>query len=89
MSPSPTALILIPHYPHQLFTYVIPDALQQTVCAGHMVLVPFGPNVHVGLVTETMVTTETTGLRPIKQVVDGSFELSPSMLSLARQGKCS
>lgn len=84
MPSCPAALILIPHYPHQFFTYVIPDTLQQKIHAGNMVRVPFGSNVHVGLVAEIIATTATTHLKAIEDIVDASFELSPSMLSLAR-----
>ncbi|HIO21195.1 MAG TPA: hypothetical protein EYN18_02210, partial [Nitrospirales bacterium] len=80
---SPAALILIPHYPQQLYTYVIPESLQK-IYAGHMVRVPFGSNVHVGLVAEIIETTETSHLKTIEAIVDESFELPSSMLSLAR-----
>ncbi len=83
MSPSPAALILIPHHPHQLYTYVIPKSLQK-IRAGSMVWVPFGSNVHIGLVAEIVETTETSNLKTIETIVDESFALSPSMLTLAR-----
>ena len=83
MLSSPAALILIPHYPHRLYTYVIPETLQK-IHAGHMVRVPFGSNVHVGLVAEITETTATSHLKAIKDIVDESFALSPSMLTLAR-----
>ncbi|HIC04978.1 MAG TPA: primosomal protein N' [Nitrospirales bacterium] len=80
---SPAALIFIPRYPQQLYTYVIPESLQK-IYAGHMVRVPFGSNVHVGLVAEIIETTETSHLKTIEAIVDESFELPSSMLSLAR-----
>ena len=84
MPPYPAALILVPHYPHQLFTYLIPDTLQQKVRAGNVVRVPFGSNVHIGLVAEIIETTETTPLKAIEAIIDESLKLSPSMVSLAR-----
>ncbi|MBQ28010.1 MAG: primosomal protein N' [Nitrospiraceae bacterium] len=84
MSSHPAALIFISHYPQRLFTYVIPNTLRQKIRAGNMVRVSFGSNVHVGLIAEIIETTETAHLKEIEAIVDTSFALSPSMLSLAR-----
>lgn len=80
----PTALVLIAHFPRQLFTYVIPETLRQNVHSGSMVHVPFGSNVHIGLIVEIIETTGTAKLKTIESMACDSFELSSSMLSLAR-----
>ena len=84
MSSHPAALVLIPHYPRQLFTYLIPDLLHDNMSEGNLVQVPFGANVHIGLIIEITETTATTQLKTIESIVDESLTLSPSMISLAR-----
>lgn len=67
----------------QLFSYQIPEVLQQRICVGTRVRVPFGRRSSVGFVVEIR-TGAVDGLKAVKELLDEHPLLNPELIRLLR-----
>ena len=77
-------LLDVPYHIDRAYDYYIPEHLEEEVCAGSIVTVPFGvSNRRVyAVVCELKSTCEYDRVKPIISAVDARFSLSGEMLSL-------
>lgn len=71
----------------QTFTYLVPVGLQGSLRIGHRVMVPFGKRNIEGVVSSvemTKLANDTTGLKPVQELLDGSPVVSEQSLVLAK-----
>ncbi len=68
----------------QLFTYRVPEPLQQAVHIGAQVLVPFGPRTVVGVVARLREETDRAELKDLEAVLEDAPALPEDALDLAR-----
>ncbi len=66
------------------FHYIIPPGLQNQLCAGKRVLVPFGNRQRIGFVTGLLDNTHIKNLKEILSVLDKEPVLNTKMLELTR-----
>ena len=76
----------VPYAADRLYTYLIPDALRATICAGMRVTVPFGRGNRrsEGFVMEIAETEPDSALKPVDAVLDEAPLLSDELLRLVR-----
>ncbi|MGC8841371.1 MAG: replication restart helicase PriA [Candidatus Sumerlaeaceae bacterium] len=70
-----------------LFTYTVPQSLQNTACAGRLVLVPFGKRLVRGCIIglkHTPGELPATKIRPIARIISPQFMIEPRTIELAR-----
>ena len=68
----------------RLFTYIVPLELQQNVCIGNRVLVPFGKKHLTGIIVGIPASTDVQGLKPLVDILDEHPTFSEELLSLTR-----
>ncbi|MBE9506989.1 MAG: hypothetical protein IMY86_02985, partial [Chloroflexi bacterium] len=66
------------------FTYHLPDALQDRLAAGSLVVVPFGPRRLYGIVVALSDESPVPDTRPVESLVDPDPVLTPAQIALAR-----
>src|SRR5713101_537517 len=77
--------VAVPVPLHSLFTYVVPEELNEIVREGSRVLVPFRRRSFVGVVTKKGTgPPENAQVRPISRVLDVTPALSPALLELGK-----
>ena len=66
------------------FDYLIPNELEQNVCDGTRVKVPFGSREILGVVTAVLSESPHSNLREIIKIVGGQALVTPPILKLVR-----
>lgn len=78
------ANIALPIPINKLFTYQIPDNLQDKIMVGQRVSVPFGGKKLVGYVVELATETDVSRLKEIEEIIDAEPVIIPSILKLSK-----
>jgi primosomal protein N' (replication factor Y) (superfamily II helicase) len=65
-----------------LYSYTIPEPLNDTIVSGTQVIIPFGRSTVKGLVFNITNKEETNTLKPIQEISPKSFNVPPSLLYL-------
>jgi len=76
--------VALPLAVDKIFTYRIPPELQKAAATGVRVVVPFGSKHATGLIVGLPEQCSRAGLKPIRDILDGSPILSPDFLQLCR-----
>lgn len=66
------------------FTYLIPPELEDAAQVGVRAIVPFGRQVATGLIVDLPGETAVRGLKPIREIVDGTPIITGELLRLSR-----
>src|SRR5512140_102575 len=78
------ASVALPVSLEREFTYLIPPDLESAVQVGVRVIVPFGRQVATGLIVALPEATQVQGLKPIRDVIDGTPVVTDELLHLCR-----
>ena len=81
------AEVVLPLPLDQTYTYSVPPELEERLCPGMRVLVPFGKRTLTGFVVGTGKREQSQGLniKPVGEVLDETPVFSPSLLSFTRK----
>jgi primosomal protein N' (replication factor Y) len=66
------------------FTYLVPPELEGSAAVGVRAVVPFGRTYATGLIVGLSPSTDVTGLKPVRDIVDASPIVSKELLELCR-----
>jgi len=74
--------VALPIAVDKTFTYLIPPVLEPSAAVGVRAIVPFGRKYATGLIVGLPAVSQISGLKPIKDIIDGSPVVSDDLLHL-------
>ncbi len=78
------AEVALPLSIDRTFTYIVPPELRESAIIGVRVVVPFGPKYATGIIVGIPESSDVSGLKPVRDVIDARPVVNDELLQLCR-----